>query len=412
MRAPELEILMISTKRISRLGEYAALFALSLGVLSCGSDGSTGGAAGGGGDGGRRGEVLAALGEDVVLPLIEQLPTEASRFETAIGDASSEPGGRDAAQAAWQELMAVWQQLELMQFGPLGSSQTVMGGQDLRARIYTWPILNPCQVDRQTVTEGYDDPDALEQILGTPLGLRAIEYLLFTEDPGNNCPPFDSINQDGTWESMSEMIPQRRLEYAAALATLVRRRAEELAEAWSPAGGNFIEELTSPGRSGAVYGSAQEGLNAVSDALFYLDKETKDMKLGKPLGITGCAAAQCPEDLESPWARWSKPHLLANLEAFQLVFHGGAADGDDLGFDDLLRDMGADDVADDMTSAIAAAIAATEAVPGSFSDALTENESAMTAAHTAIQLVTDILKSDFLSVLDLEAPDRAAGDND
>ena len=30
----------------------------------------------------------------------------------------------------------------------------------------------------------------------------------------------------------------------------------------------------------------------------------------------------------------------------------------------------------------------------------------------AMQAVTDILKSDFLSVLDLEAPDRAAGDND
>ena len=36
----------------------------------------------------------------------------------------------------------------------------------------------------------------------------------------------------------------------------------------------------------------------------------------------------------------------------------------------------------------------------------------MTNAHTAIQAVTDILKSDFLSVLDLEEPDRAAGDND
>ena len=72
---------------------------------------------------------------------------------------------------------------------------------------------------------------------------------------------------------------------AAALATLVERRVGDLVEAWSPTGGNFIEELTNPGRSGAVYGSAQEGLNAVSDAMFYLEKETKDMKLAKPLGI-------------------------------------------------------------------------------------------------------------------------------
>ena len=45
-------------------------------------------------------------------------------------------------------------------------------------------------------------------------------------------------------------------------------------------------------------------------------------------------------------------------------------------------------------------------------DALTDNEEELRAAHTAIQAVTDILKTDFLSVLDLEAPDRAAGDND
>ena len=60
----------------------------------------------------------------------------------------------------------------------------------------------------------------------------------------------------------------------------------------------------------------------------------------------------------------------------------------------------------------AAAISATEAVPGTFRDALTENETELRAAHTAIQAVTDILKTDFLSILDLEAPDRAAGDND
>ena len=32
--------------------------------------------------------------------------------------------------------------------------------------------------------------------------------------------------------------------------------------------------------------------------------------------------------------------------------------------------------------------------------------------YEALIAVTDILKADFLTVLDLEAPDRAAGDND
>jgi predicted lipoprotein len=300
----------------------------------------------------------------------------------------------------------------MMQLGPSGSSLTIMGGQDFRARIYSWPILNLCLVDQQTVEEGYDDPDALAAVVGGPLGLWAIEYLLFNESTENNCSALNTINQDGTWDAMADMIPQRRLDYAAALSTLVRRRADDLVAAWAPSGGNFIAELTDPGRSGAVYGTAQEGLNAVSDAMFYLSKETKDMKLGEPLGITNCATATCPESIESQWARWSKQHVLANLRGFQALFLGSSPGTDALGFDDLLIDMGAPDVASDMAEAIADAITATEAIPGTFFEALEQNPTEMEAAHAAIRQVTDILKTDFLSVLDLEAPDRAAGDND
>ena len=403
---------MTSTKPMSRLGESLALVVLAVAVVSCSSDGSSSGGGGGGGDPGRRGQVLAALGVDVVLPLIAKVESDAAALETALSEATTDPGGRDAAQAVWNDTLGTWQQLEVMQFGPLGSSLTVMGGQDLRARLYSWPLGSRCAVDRETVGESYDDPEALEQIPGVPTGLWAIEYLLFTDDPDNGCTEFDSINSDGTWDSMADMIPQRRLDYAASLGTLVRRRAEELATAWSLEGGNFIEELTDPGRGDAVYGSAQEGLNAISDAMFYLEKETKDMKLGKPLGITGCSTAQCPEALESLWALRSKEHVLANLGGFQSLYLGGAPGEESLGFDDLLRDMGADDVADDMANALTDAIAATEAVRGTFADALTDNEAELRAAHTAIQAVTDILKTDFLSVLDLEAPDRAAGDND
>ena len=282
---------MISMKRTSPLGKAAIVLVLGTTVVSCSSDGSTGGG-GTGGDAGRRGEVLAALGQNVVLPAIERFAEEAAALETALSSATPDAGGRDAAQDAWREAMGIWQELEMMQFGPLGASLSVMGGQDLRARIYSWPLLNRCEVDRQTIGESYDDPDRLAQISGAPTGLWAIEYLLFTDEPGNNCAPFDPINQDGIWESMADMIPQRRLVYAASLSTLVRQRAEELDDAWSPSGGNFVAELTDPGRGGSVYGTAQEGLNAISDAMFYLSEETEDMKLGTPLGIISCPTEQ------------------------------------------------------------------------------------------------------------------------
>lgn len=404
---------MISTKRMSRVGRLGATLALCAATLSCSSD--SGGAGGSGGDGGLRAEVLAALGQNVVVPLQERFAADASALEEALSQATPESGGRVEAQEAWVQAMATWQQLEIMQLGPAGSSLTVMGGQDLRARIYSWPNLNLCLVDQQTVEEGYDDPDVIESTVGAPLGLWAIEYLLFNEDLANNCSPLNTINQDGTWEAMLDMIPERRLTYAHALSTLVRLRADELVAAWAPTGGNFIEELTDPGRSGSVYGTAQEGLNAVSDAMFYLYKETTDMKVGEPLGLINCLAETCPEALESQWAAWSKQHVISNLEGFQALFLGTTtpSPGDTaLGFDDLLVDMGASSAVTDMEQAIADAIAATEAVPGTFRDALTADRTSMEDAHAALLRVTDILKTDFVTVLDLEEPDRAAGDND
>ncbi|MEM7437628.1 MAG: imelysin family protein, partial [Myxococcota bacterium] len=333
-------------------------------------------------------------------------------LEAALAAAVDGSGTREMAQAAWRQAMMAWERVELMQVGPAGSSLDVMGGQSLRAFIYTWPTLNLCLVDQLTVGDDYADPDALDAIAGTPRGLGAIEYLLFNESPANNCTEVNQINSEGTWNALSSEIPARRLAYAAALAELVGRSAQQLVASWDPAGDGFIEEFTDPGRSGAVYGSAQEGLNAMSDAMFYLDKETKDMKLAQPVGITGCDTPPCLDLLESRWAFQTTENIASNLTAFQSLFLGGAAGTDALGYDDLLVEMGAPDVAADMEQAIAAAIVATQAIPGALGDAVVDDPDAVFAAHAAVRAVTDVLKADFLSVLDLEAPARAAGDND
>ena len=396
-------MLMALTKRTWLAGNAAPL-ALFFALAGCGGDTDSSPP-----DGGLRGDVLAALGVNAVVPQQEAFATDAFSLESALADAASGEATREAAQQAWRDAIDSWQQIEMMQFGPAGSRVTVMGGESLRARIYSWPVLSLCEVDRQTAGDDYDDPDALAAAPGAPLGLWAIEYLLFTEDSGNQCSPLDPLNDEGIWDGLGD-VPQRRLTHAASLATLARQAAAELVDSWSTNGGNFIQEMESPGRSGAVYGSAQEGLNAVSDAMFYLDTEAKDMKLGRPAGLTACESEPCL--FESRWAFHGKENLIANLRAFQVLFLGVAPGTDALGFDDLLIDMGATDVATDMTAAIAGAITATAAIPGNLQDAAESDTVAVEDAHDAIREVTTLLKNDFLSVLDLELPDRAAGDND
>lgn len=400
---------MVSTKQTSWFGRRLSAALLVLALTSCGD--SSSGSSGADVNAPLRSSVLASVGQSVIVPAQTDFAARMVNLESALSAAVAGSGTREDAQGAWRDAADAWQRVEMMQVGPSGSSLDVMGGQDLRARIYTWPSLNLCAIDRITASDDFADADAIDAEPGVPRGLGMVEYLLFNEARGNNCTALDPLNNEDIWDSLAGEIPARRLAQAGAVASLVRGAADNLVDAWSPNGGDFIGELTNPSRGGAVYGSAQEGLNALSDAMFYLDKETKDMKLAEPIGITGCDAARCPESVESRWAAASKAHLLANLEAFQQLFLGGTAT-DAPGFDDLLVEMGASGVADDMRTAIADAISATAAIPGSLREAVDADPEAVVAAHTAVRGVTDILKADFLSVLDLEAPNRAEGDND
>lgn len=391
-------------------GKAALVLSLGLALAVPGCGGSEGGSSGAGatGGGGPRGEVLASLGENVVLPLTRDFVARATELESALTSAATGEGVSEEARAAWEEAMNVWQQLEVMQFGPAGSRASgVMGGQGLRDRIYSWPETSLCQVDRQTAGDAHDDPDRLAEIPGAALGLEAIEYALFNEDSGNACSALDPLNDQGIWNTLN--VPQLRLEHAAALATLVRADAIALRDAWEPERGDFLSEVTAPGGSGAIYSSAQEGLNAVSDAMFYVDKEVKDMKVGQPTGLTACPSEPCR--FESRWASRSREHLLGNLRGFRALFVGGA-DTDALGFDDLLADVGATDVAQDMVTDIDAAIERVEALPGPLPEVVASDFATLERAHDALIVLADRFEAEVLSALDLEIPNRAAGDND
>ena len=77
-----------------------------------------------------------------------------------------------------------------------------------------------------------------------------------------------------------------RCGYAQQAAADVAATAQTLLDAWSADGGNFIAELSNAGESGGSFGSAQVALNVVSDAMFFFDSATKDVKLAESAGIT------------------------------------------------------------------------------------------------------------------------------
>ncbi|MCA9574215.1 MAG: imelysin family protein [Polyangiales bacterium] len=361
---------------------------------------------------GRRPEVLANLGANVLLPSYRTLQERTNAFDTAIAAyaASGLVADRDSARAAFLALMETLMEVEMMTTGPLGSATLTPGGQDLFDEIYSWAVLplSYCGVDRFLAGDSFQDVAALDTAALNIRGMGAIDYLLFVETTDNGCEALAEINTDGTWAALSadaDALAQRRGQMARALSAQVKQRVDRLVSAWD---GGFLLELQDPTRAGALYRTAQEGLNAMADALFVLDQVTKDMRLGHAAGVVDCATTTCPEALETLYAGDNKERILHNLIGFRLVYTGGTG----LGFDDLLVDVGAAEFSVSMLADIDAAIAAVGQVDGTLAEALVNDLDDVRALYEAIQRLDTDLKTTFLGTLSLDPPNRAGADND
>jgi predicted lipoprotein len=364
-------------------------------------------------DGFDRGAMLAHLGRNVLAPLQASFATEASALPAAIGahcDAldTGTPGTTgEAARAAWGRTMDAWQSAEAVLVGP-----AAMDNRALRDKIYGWPLLASCGIDRDTVTSWADPASyVVDTRLVNLRSLAAVEYLMFNTATAHTCP-----TTPVGWDALGADLPRARCRQALAVATDVAVHAAALDEAWRANAGDYGSVLANAGMSGSPFSSAHEAVNVISDGLFYVDRMVKDMKLAEPAGLAvnacGTVEVPCEREAELRYADRASFAIRSNLATVRAVFTGKTATVDGPSFDDFLREVGSTELADRMTASLDGAIAAAAVLPDSFLGALTTNYADVVATHTAIKLFTDDLKSQFLTVLALEIPDDVATDND
>jgi predicted lipoprotein len=302
--------------------------------------------------------------------------------------------------------MMLWQELEVMQIGPKASSLTAVGGEDLRDEIYSWPTVNPCRIDQVVANGEWLADDFFELNLVNAYGLGGVEQALFGADE-NVCPSQIDINANGTWDALGPAgVAANRAAYAGAMAAEARALTATLLEAWAPGGGDWSGAM-SAGAAGP-YGGDAAALNAVFDALFYLEIRTKDRKLAMPLGLRDCVEAACPEAVEALPSGASRAAIAANLRGFRRLFTGEAG----AGMDDLLAERGEGALSDELLTRLDAAIALTESDETPIDAALATDRASVEALHDAVKGVADLLKGDVATVLTLTVPAEAAGDND
>jgi predicted lipoprotein len=356
------------------------------------------------------------LADTVMLPAMDSFVARAEALQTAttawraaaLADVAASADERAAAQTAWLEARDAWQRVELMQIGPAASSASLLqGAEDLRDEIYSWPTENPCAVDQQLVANAFDGDGWFAARLITLKGLDAIEYVTFMEGDGNACANAASINQDGSWTALgSDGVVQRRAAYAAGASAYLVETARRLRAAWDgPAGYRAKLVLDDD----AFYPTGADALNDVFAGLFYIELGVKDRKLAVPAGLhLDCADEACPDATEARWSRQARQNIVINLQTFKDLFTGGEG----LGFDDYLDAVGASELKTSMADKTDAAIAGVEGLDGDLYTLVQSDRMAVVAAYELIKSLTDDLKSQFVTALNLRVPAQGAGDND
>ncbi|MET0792964.1 MAG: imelysin family protein [Polyangiaceae bacterium] len=314
---------------------------------------------------------------------------------------------------AWLAANSSWQVAEVFRFGPAArSADADPGAQELRDQIYAWRFGGRCPVETALADQVYASPTFGTSLINNR-GLGAAEYLLFYPGTDNECPDYSAINKQGTWVALgADEIISRKRAYAAAIAADVLANAEKLIAAWDPAAGNFRRQLSQPG-SGSVYKDEQTALNAVFFGMFYIEKEVKDYKIGIPVGANAeCVSGLCPEAIESRYANVSTANIRRNYLGFRRLFQGCGSKFSGLGFDDWLDAVGASELRIRMLSALDGAQAAIDALDPPLEVSVTAHTDRVFVVYNALKVLTDLIKSDFVTVLDLELPIGAGTDND
>ena len=363
-------------------------------------DGDTGTPADNGGD---VQQLLSDVAPNAILPALERfrqsvesLVGALEAWENAVSNGSGE-AERSAAQQAYVATMIAWQEVEVHQLGPTLA---------IRDEIYSFPTTNPCRIDQETAEENWADATFFEDNNVNSYGLDGIEHLLYGGD-ANVCPSQVNPNKDGSWDALgADGVALNRAKFGIALAVRIQDHVDDIIAQWSDDTG-FVSQLSNAG-DGSPFESTTAALNAVYDGLFYIETDTKDRKLALPLGLRDCDGEDCAYEVEGVVSGQSLRYIEGNLRGFWSLF----TNGEGYGMDQLLTDIGHDDLAVSMETAYDNAMSVVTTMDGPLDQLILDDREQVETLHAALREMTTLIKVDLSTVLTLEIPSEAAGDND
>ncbi len=372
-------------------------------------------------------QMMANYADNIIVPAYQTAQTQSRTLTgtegtmraycNAIGT-DQETAAKAFAQTSWHNTMQAWQQTELSILGPAAENENAKRNAVL-SYASSFPTSS-CAIDQAVVLAQDTRFDITDRAFNAR-GLSALEYILFNDNLDHTCPV--QIQQTSEWNNLDDTArKQQRCQYGALLAQDITQNIGRIITDWSIDGGDYRATFVNPVNT-------PDNLSALSDALFYIELETKDEKIGLPSGISvDCAQKTCPSGIESPYSETSFQHVRDNLTAFKTSFNGKNG----LGFDDIIIARGFASTAQQMNDDIDNAIAYIDTLNTSLrSQSLDFNENGsieacensqanpdtvrtvpMCSLYGYLKRISDALRIDFVTIVNLDLPSRGQSDND
>lgn len=387
--------------------------------------------------------LIGNLGAYIITPSVEELDENIQElnanynsfcdslndYENESFDSQTFATLSESVKESWKAATRSYHIFSTMNVGPTANESSA-----ILDSIYTFDRQDKCRLDQAVVL--YDLRSRLPRFdvidNYNVRGLDSLERFIFGDQTQSVCARANSRLNKYFEKPLLERSKINCV-FGKHLLSDITSQSNVLRKTWSTTEGHFTKKLLDGSE-----GTATEVVNKISQALFFLDTDTKDKKLAYPAGfevnidnqVQKCIEASCPENREHPYAEFSLEAILASVEGFKSLFFGiNLSNGiKGYGLDDLLISRGHQDIADEIRVNLDNLIKRLEfniqsTNLKSLLDEVTINDCEASSTNKRIneacslvwdiRKVTDILKNEYLAALsEFNAPKQAQGDND
>lgn len=307
-------------------------------------------------------EVLTDLSLDVITDTYEDLNAKAVVLKTAVNALTiGDETALTAVKEAWKATRSPWEQSEGFLYGPVDT-----GGID--PAMDTWPVdvtaMNAILNGSAAIT-----PATLEQNQEAR-GFHLIEYLVW------------GINGN----KAATALTAREIEYLKAAAQDLQNNTQLLYDGWKVSGGNFSRHFILAGTTGTGgYASQKDALEEIIDGMITIADEVSTGKIQTPLD-EGVSTE------ESRFSNNSKKDFADNMRSIKNIYLGDFNGNTSKGLTDIVS-VSNPTLDTAVKTKIDEAIAAIENIPGTFTNAVTNNTASVVAARNKVTELQTLLQS-------------------